>query len=128
LINSLIVSARKYIETYTGNLLGKQEWILKWKTKKGQVYLPYIPVIEIVYVKSNNVEVDYRVVYGTEPLVIETYAVDVEIDFWAGWVDIPESFKLAMKRIVTFYFENRLVDKLPTEIYESLNQLRMWKI
>jgi len=129
LINTLIISARKYIENYTGNLLGKQEWVLKWHTKNGQIYLPYIPILEIVSVKDkDNKEVDYRVVYGSEPMIIETPTYEVEIDFWAGWEDIPETFKLAILRIITFYFENRLVEKLPVEITESLNQLRMWKI
>ena len=61
-------------------------------------------------------------------MIIETPTYEVEIDFWAGWEDIPETFKLAILRIITFYFENRLVEKLPVEITESLNQLRMWKI
>jgi uncharacterized phiE125 gp8 family phage protein len=123
LVGSLIAAARAAVETETRRVLIAQAWrafVADWPADG--VSLPVVPALSVEEVRAIDGEGAASVLDGEawafdavdgsvrllEPVAD---AAEYEIDFTAGYgesgADVPEPLRLAMRLLVTHWFENR---------------------
>jgi uncharacterized phiE125 gp8 family phage protein len=130
LLNGLISAAREWLESYTGRSLLAQTWRLwldVWPTTG--VVLPKAPVQSIsqvmLYAADNSSSVWNAAAYRLEQAAYPPRLIlndgqswpaygrlrdGISISFISGYSaagTVPESLKLALKQLVTFWYEQR---------------------
>lgn len=127
-INTLIVTARKWVEQYTSRALITQTWVQSWDyvPSKGIFELAVNPLISITsfkYFDENNVEQDYST-YQTdtqseEAVLIPNYNTTfpqirtgllnaINVTFVCGYgaaSDVPADIKHAIKILLAYFYD-----------------------
>ncbi len=130
LIAGLITSARLAVEVSTGLLLITQNWrcyLDQWPTN-GRLVLPYRPIQSLTAVAMRDgsgalkaVALDpFRIEPGREPSALliagalpmpsglrNSILIDVSFGFGADGTSVPAPLLVAMRQMITFWYENR---------------------
>ena len=131
LLGALIAAARVAVESDIRRVLIEQSWraiVESWP--EDGLALPVVPVISVDVVRSIDADgnatvldperYDFDVADGSAALLDpELGTAEYEVDFTAGYgtsgVDVPQPLRLAMRLLVTHWFENRSAVTLGTD-------------
>lgn len=122
LIKGLVTASREVVENYTNRLLRQANYELSGDMLPGSVYIPKSPIVQTILVKYNSTtgektldNTGYVLEGESEPAKLHInrlhdaapLANGAKIQFTAGYNEVPESLKAAMKLIIGHLYENR---------------------
>ena len=130
LLTGLIVAAREWVELYTGRAVMTQTWRLwlqQWPIDRAFVEVPRMPLQSVsqvmLYAADETSSVWSSAAYSVDQAAGRMWLRDgqawplagramrgISVDFVAGYADsahVPEAIKLAIRQLVTHWFEQR---------------------
>jgi hypothetical protein len=109
LIVSIIKAATRRLERYTGRSFGEKSLQVIVNNSKGNIRLPYAPIVSIdnVY-DSNGVELtSINSLGGDDAYLVEPVADYLKINYTAGYTVLPVELKDAIKAQVLYMWNHR---------------------
>ena len=107
LLTALISAAREICENYSNRSFGQRSMIAWINNHNGGTYLPFGPVNSITSVEDKDGNsVDYTTL-GSKFMQIATPRGILKVEYSAGYNNLEEVFKTAIKAQALFMYENR---------------------
>lgn len=108
IVEILIDGALEDFEKHTGKLLFQREVFAKYKTEEyeNNLWLPWLPVIDIINVEKNGDEVDFELrEYGIE---LDAFG-EIDVTYVAGLTDgdVPAQAKLGALKWIASNYDDR---------------------
>jgi hypothetical protein len=118
-IAGFITTARQWCEKYTGlSFIAKQ---LEIYSDKGVIDIPYGPITSIVSVKDEQgTDITYRKAGLQHPRIFTDCRAYITVK--AGYTEMPEQLKTAVKMLTATLYENR-EDFVTLETSESIESI-----
>lgn len=110
IVEALIIAARQMCEAYTNISFVQRECVAEIDNTNGNTYLPYGPVgdvSEVLYADGNELTGTEYEIKGTEFKRIAYPKTLVTVTYEAGYTDLPEILKTALKNAVYYLYDNR---------------------
>lgn len=126
LIQSMIEAAVNTIERYCGISVKTHVWRAVVDNEAGMIEIPYGPVNDVLSVKIDDAEVDYKTTGSSFKYLVSPRARSVVVEYEAGYGNnCPHDIVLAIKKIVYEWYENRQTDK-PINLSSVMQYKRAW--
>ena len=103
LIKNLVLASIKKAEAITNRSIPQKEFLFYVDNTK-EFELPYPPFIELVSINVDNYELDDR---DTLAKITLNQAQDVQVQYKAGYITLPEDIKVWILSTTATLYENR---------------------
>lgn len=109
IVEAFITTARQMCEIYTGIGFINRDIVCTLNNSLGGIYLPYGPIVDVISVKDydGNTVSNIKLIGVRYKQLAEPNYSFLEVEYNAGFTELPQLFKTALLAQVAYLYEHR---------------------